>query len=968
VSDVDASVPRPPALFFGRDAELERFAQAMPRVRLAVVYGVGGVGKTAFALRASADLAERLGVPRAYVRCRAGESAHTIAALALAQLGASEPEPRRAMEALLALSGVLVIDDVHAADATIVGELAEYLVTRSDRLYVCIASRATLQLSPVLVDHLVIRLGALDSESVERLWSALESLYGPSERPRVRAALGGNPLLIKRAFAEVDTGEDLLGLRSLSELEAELLVELCTIRQPGDKRWLASGRDEKAVEAALRSLDRRFLVEPIRAQAAEQSASYGVHDIIREAVYASPWKPAPATHARCIERYRARAASDESALIELFYHAARAERDELLLELLQSEASQLRRMPPGSTLLDREIHDSINLLEQRSTLPTEIRLLRARVRARQGELGAAWRELMSLDPRTAALDCARAEVASMLGLVDQARDAARCALDDSEASPLAHVTALAVLADAERTAGRVQGAFDAIAVDTPPLALLGPLLDGVRAWLLAVTLTDCERFAEAADEAQRARAVLSASFPVEAMPLLYSLERAIRVLLGSPTAPGEEVGELFDENVYFRCAARLLRAQEHLAFGRPRRARELAEQTGSVASELGLFPIVTWAAWVTAEADCVLGDFEGLLGRVPPTLAEVVESGHVPPRIRLELALGEALLKTGNVGLAHSHLVSAARLAECNPRSLRRARALLTQAARTGRGIEAVPVIDNAQPSGYGRAEAGLFDADFALCRAEIGLATLAAKEVDAAATSFGWRELACRARLALAECALRCGDVPTAQTLVAAQQELALAEGYAPALVHAAALSALIARAQGSLAGVQLDELARRLLPAIVRDRSWTRALFARIAERSHWREALSFELLSERGRFLLSRSQLPELDLDAELVVDRERGIVQVGGNRLDLSRRATLLDLLAALASAPGTWLTPAELALSAWRLDYHAVRHHSRLAMSVARLRELIGVETIEGGRDGYRLVEAKSWRVVRPLEA
>ena len=89
----------------------------------------------------------------------------------------------------------------------------------------------------------------------------------------------------------------------------------------------------------------------------------------------------------------------------------------------------------------------------------------------------------------------------------------------------------------------------------------------------------------------------------------------------------------------------------------------------------------------------------------------------------------------------------------------------------------------------------------------------------------------------------------------------------------------------------------------------------------------------------------------------------IVHVGGG---FPASPTMLDLLVAFVLSGDRWLTPAELAKNAWQLDYHAVRHHSRVAMAVARLRELIGADWIESGRDGYRFKLPKSWLVVKAL--
>src|SRR6266849_3650296 len=47
-------VPSPPPLFIGRQAEIERVEEMLARVEVAIIYGVGGVGKSALAYAVAA--------------------------------------------------------------------------------------------------------------------------------------------------------------------------------------------------------------------------------------------------------------------------------------------------------------------------------------------------------------------------------------------------------------------------------------------------------------------------------------------------------------------------------------------------------------------------------------------------------------------------------------------------------------------------------------------------------------------------------------------------------------------------------------------------------------------------------------------------------------------------------------------------------------------------------------------------
>ena len=940
-----SGAPCSPALFFGRTAELERYAGEMPRVRLAVVYGPGGVGKSAFALRASEELARAAGARLAWVRCRPHESASTLAASAVASIaGETSSQPVARLLALGPL--VLVIDDAHLADPGSVVELAEYLVTRNRAIHVCAASRAELPFSPVAVDHLVIKLAGLDREAAAALWAGLVSLYGPARRApgsdgHGRLA-GGNPLLIKRAFAaDPVAGDDSLGLGELTPLEQSLLVDLCTLRAPALRSSLSSaGQDPVAVDGALRALERRFLVET-------RDGWVGVHDLIRDAVARSPWRAGPDTHARLLERFRSHPPGDEAALVELLYHAVAAHEDQLAVERLRAELDEPVRIPRSSAILDREIRDAIDRLAERRELPIELQVLRARVRARQGEVGAALAALDEL-PGTSVVEPDRAELAYMLGRVDRALASAERVLADASASPLAHARAIALAVEAARMAGDVPRALEMAERVTAPLELLGPLRVGLRAWARAVTFTDCERYVDAAAELETARRVLAEVVPLAA-PMLGPLESALSLLVGKAGPESEDADKLFDGNLFFRCLARLLRAQEHLARGRVRRAAEIARQTWDTGEKTGLVPVASWAAWIWAEAACALGEYQAVIERVPPMVESLLEAKLVPPRVRLTLSLAEALLASGQVEPARALIAGAYQLAAHFPRSRARAEAL---AARAG-GVDLTgqaPAAAAGDLCGFGAAEALLASAELALERGDLAAAGAAADRTFAMAMGSGWRGLACRAGLVSAEHDVRIGALEAAGRALDEHGAPARELGLHGAQAHAEALTVALARAQGREEPAVTDRLRR------------TRAFL-----RLHLDAPMAVEIATHTGRIFLPRARLDEVELPADCVVDLVRGWARWAGSTVDLSRRLSLLSLLATLAAPPGTWLTPADLAERAWQLDYHPLKHHSRLAMAVARLRGILGETTIESSRNGYRLPAAGRWAVVRPCD-
>src|SRR5262245_29298671 len=103
-----------PNVFIGRSAELARFKTSAESVHLTLVYGVSGIGKTSFMLRACERLAGRRSAALAHVRCRPGDTITTIARSALEQL---EPSADGSLDRLIAWVQqtplVLCIDDAH---------------------------------------------------------------------------------------------------------------------------------------------------------------------------------------------------------------------------------------------------------------------------------------------------------------------------------------------------------------------------------------------------------------------------------------------------------------------------------------------------------------------------------------------------------------------------------------------------------------------------------------------------------------------------------------------------------------------------------------------------------------------------------------------------------------------------------------------------------------------------------------
>jgi hypothetical protein len=77
------------------------------------------------------------------------------------------------------------------------------------------------------------------------------------------------------------------------------------------------------------------------------------------------------------------------------------------------------------------------------------------------------------------------------------------------------------------------------------------------------------------------------------------------------------------------------------------------------------------------------------------------------------------------------------------------------------------------------------------------------------------------------------------------------------------------------------------------------------------------------------------------------------------------AASVDDAVELRVEPGRVMSPDELAQHAWGVGYHAVRHRSRLVVSIKRLRDALHGEAFAAVDGGYRL-SAPVWAVLEPI--
>jgi hypothetical protein len=346
--------------------------------------------------------------------------------------------------------------------------------------------------------------------------AALQGLYGPPAASLEEAAGRGavTPPRLKQAFAGPLTapGRDLLELDELPELEAALLAEACAFRRGAPLGALLADREPAAATAAIQHLTRRFLVE------LPAPDLVSVHDLVREAVAASARPPTAGVHARCLRHYRAQAArdpADDTLELEILHHAVASGADDVAVELLLRYVPHRRRMFTASAVAERELADAADVLSRRRALPAALRLLRVRIRARQGQLAEAYAEAAAAaDEPLAELD--RAEMAYCLGRFAGAAAHARRAAADARLGPGARLWALMIVIDAARCGGAIARARRQLAGAAPHFAQAGAVGEASRSWLSTMLAFDREDYAAA--HSPPPPAVPAAAAPPQAPP------------------------------------------------------------------------------------------------------------------------------------------------------------------------------------------------------------------------------------------------------------------------------------------------------------------------------------------------------------------------------------------------------------------------------------------------------------------
>ena len=972
-------VPPLPADFLGRTEELGRFIDAMRRVRLALVYGIGGVGKTSFALCAGQKLAQQSGGVVVYHSCRPGDG---LASVVSRIVGGSDGDPiDRLMRAAREGPRIVVLDDAHRLTDGGLVEAVTYLAARSLPLWFCFCSRADLRVSPLLVDHVVVRLSGLGHREARALWDALEVLYGSPrvDYDRVAARCGGNPFLLKHAFGSPDVRStaSLLGLDELTSDARAALTSLAAYRRPVPATALPEGALEE-----IERLTRRFLVER------DRNGTYLLHDLVREAMTAATLAPEPAHHAHCLAYYRAAGGGSPPArdALEVLHHAVAAGEVETARQILEDHAARVRYVFPMASGEEHEIIDAIDGLARRGPVPPAIGLLRARLSGRRGEAERAYEEIQRIGARRdVSVDLDEGELAYALGHLDVARaNLERCA-EDERASLPARIVAVFLCGNVCRDLRAFSAARRLLARAEPIFAAMGPLGDGL-CWALRGALEyEREQFGLAADHLAAARASRGVDDVIR-MPLVAVLDYAARCAAGR-TTEAPLVGECFDASLLMRLASRLLYADALLWQGRATEAARILEQCLFDATRTRCKSFEWWATWLSAETDLVVGRTTIGLSRLEIASEEAAAARCRSALLRMEVARVRALLSRGKLSDVESLAPGTLRRVRDAPGASARVRAAYAlSAVLAGRNDVALERLGR-RPAGRGfhALEWELTSIELSLWARRPSEAAARARSALDSAERAGWRLLSCRARLLVAEVALLEGDFDRALLYAEEAQRDATSEQFAQPGVMALLLRAAIARCRGRAdhAWSLLTEAggwARAYGLAVEADAAACaeqprRAPGApspgrRLALRLTLASPISFRLRLASEAIMLTREQVDHLVEERfDVVVNAATGRVKIGERRADLARHPVLLAMVGALAAALGQPVATDALFASVWGGEYHPVRHHGRVTMAVARLRQLFGEHIFVGVAGGYALTlpGARAVAIVERLE-
>lgn len=965
------------ALFVGREDELARLRAASETAQVLCVYGVGGIGKSALLRQAAPRVAAARGAVVHRIECQSGDDLGALAARlneVVTGDGGTAAGPRQAVDALLGAARVtprvLVIDQAELADGAALAALLDVLA-RPPTIHCLIGSRARLPIPRGTVDHLDMQLGALPYPDARKLWKNLETLYGAAGDPPTGLE-AMTPWNIKRAFSWWDAPEvSNDAQQGLTSAARTLLASLLAFHEAVPASLFGVDTDPE-VREALRLLADKCLVQRW------SDGTVSVPTVARELLQADV-TPTTDDHVRAFSYYAERPRQAVGIFrAELLRHASLAGLDDRLEALLVAEARRGRALFPIEPRTELVVLAGIEALASRVALPTEVRLLQSRILARSGDTERALDILDALPLPRSATEIDRALIQLVRASFAEAEIGFEAAARHAKDDPMERGYALAMLIDVHRQRGRMRLARATRERLGEALAPLGAFGLAVCAVVDAVLAYDAERYTEALDKIDLA-ASLAGQLGMNGaeLPLVSSLMEASRAAAGTRRAA--ETNPSLESTAFFGLVALTLRAEAAAACGEYDRAQPLVELDLEAAQRA--YPLIAIGKLrLLGVCELATGDLK--MARLH--VERALRFPHIAACPRWRRRLTEVLVE---VDILQGQLTRARETLDREGRALwrgRRSRAnvqrldtllrLLEGRAETMRFSRS-----RAHPPDIASGESEASALEMRLARGWLRGVSARGERLEAFARERSFHHLVARARLIRAEALLRTGDFDSAHAVLGDVLIDATQRRYVREKLLAHALLARLERSQGKDREAS-EHLARAAREAEAAHR-WVEHEAMVIAQRAiagagstrTWGGASPAALLAKRfgldvtldrcwlagpsaaPRFVDAAHARELLASTSGLVIDETSCTVSVNGIAHDLSSRPALWSALAALLREPDETITDAELVRRIWDVEYHPVRHRSRVVVTIKRLRDIVGEARIVCTASSYAFV-------------
>ncbi|HSS00075.1 MAG TPA: winged helix-turn-helix domain-containing protein, partial [Kofleriaceae bacterium] len=484
---------------------------------------------------------------------------------------------------------------------------------------------------------------------------------------------------------------------------------------------------------------------------------------------------------------------------------------------------------------------------------------------------------------------------------------------------------------------------------------------------LAAIAYDQEDFERAAELLSSARATIALlGFMPALQATLALLERACGAALSRSLhdgpRPAAVARALFEDLDFVRAMLVLFAADADMFDGNVADAEARACDAEAIAVRGGYRGLQQWAMSTRGECLCMRGRAEDAVALADRALADPLTAVHRRQRVMFLTIAALGLAQLGRVDEARQRVGSLDELTHAPVRAAR---------------LSVLPWITPAPAtSELARAELALAQLERALSGGRLDDARRFCEAAAPVRTS-RWQYLRARLGVLEAELAVRTAEGARAESALREAEALCADRGY----LREHATAALVSVAFAQLAGDRERAVER------------ARAAMERAAARFPEIEAAAAQLLGEDVRPAAGHAWIDRLELtvprsfrlrtggathdltrrqaeafrfpDGTFTIDARHRTIRVGGVEQSLAKRPGLWSVLWVLAMEPGRVYSPDDLAQHAWGVSYHAVRHRSRLVVTIKRLRDALGGDAIAAVAGGYRLSVA-AWGVLEPI--